>query len=111
MRPTSVAGVVFPAGSYDFTNATVTYGLGGQRRMSGAFSVQAGQFYDGTITGFSYTTNGLSPARISILKQFSVEPSVQINRIESGSGSFTIKVLRTRADYGFSPLKFLSALD
>ena len=58
--------------------------------MSGAFSVQAGQFYDGTITAFSYTTNGLSPARISILKQFSVEPrdalAVELARVAAMPG-------------------------
>jgi len=35
---------------------------------------------------------------------------MQINRVESQSGSFTTKVIRTRADYGFSPLMFASAL-
>ena len=30
--------------------STVTYGFGQQRRVSGTVSLQAGQFYDGTIT-------------------------------------------------------------
>jgi len=109
-RPTPVAGVTFPAGEYDFNNAVVSYGFGSQRRVSGQVSLQAGQFYDGTITSFSYTTGGLSPARVSVLKQFSLEPSVQVNRVESPHGDFTTTVLRTRADYGFSPLMFASAL-
>jgi Domain of unknown function (DUF5916) len=108
--PKRVAGVTFPAGRYQFSNAIVSYSLGAQRRVSGTFSVQAGQFYDGTITAFGYTTGGLSPARITLLKQFSLEPSIQINRIDSRSGQFTTKVLRTRVDYGFSPLMFASAL-
>jgi hypothetical protein len=110
VRPTPVAGVIFPAGDYQFSNALVSYSLGAQRRVSGALSLQVGEFYDGTITSFAYTTGGLAPARVTILKQFSLEPSVQINRIESPSGDFTTKVIRSRVDYGFSPLMFASAL-
>jgi hypothetical protein len=110
VRPTPVAGVTFPAGDYLFSNAVFGYSLGAQRRVSGALSLQVGQFYDGTITAFAYTTGGLAPARVTILKQFSLEPSIQINRIASRSGDFTTKVLRTRVDYGFSPLMFASAL-
>jgi hypothetical protein len=109
-RPTTVAGVTFPAGDYQFSNAMVSYAFGSQRRVSGTVSVQAGQFYNGTITAFAYTTGGLSPARISLLKQFSLEPSVQVNRVEAPTGTFTTNVLRTRLDYGFSPLMFASAL-
>jgi hypothetical protein len=78
--------------------------------VSGQFSLQMGHFYDGTITAFAYTTGGLFPSRVTVLKQLSIEPSVQVNRIEAASGTFTTKVLRARADYGFSPLMFASAL-
>jgi Domain of unknown function (DUF5916) len=107
---TPIAGVAWPAGGYEFSNALVSYGLGSQRRVSGILSLQVGQFYDGTITSFAYTTNGFIPSRITLRRQFSLEPSVQVNRVESPRGNFTTKVLRTRADYGFSPLMFASAL-
>ena len=45
-----------------------------------------------------------------MLKQFSLEPTIQVNRVESPSGNFTTKLYRTRLDYGFSPLMFASAL-
>jgi hypothetical protein len=109
-QPTPVAGVRFPAGGYDFTNTLVSYGFGSQRRVSGTVSLQAGQFYDGTITSLAYTAGTVAPARVTVLRQFSLEPSVQINRVESPSGDFTTTVLRTRADYGFSPLMFASVL-
>ena len=108
--PTLIAGVRWPTGGYQFSNVLMSYGLGAQRRVSGIFSLQVGQFYDGTITSFAYTTNGFIPSRITVLKQFSLEPSIQVNRVESPNGNFTTKVLRTRADYGFSPLMFASAL-
>jgi len=73
--------------------------------VSGTWSVQAGQFYDGTITAFGYTG-----ARISLLKQWSVEPNVQVNDVTLPYGEFTTTLLRARSDYGFSPRMFASAL-
>jgi hypothetical protein len=109
-RPTSIGGVTWPVGSYEFTNASVSYAFGSQRRASGIVSLQAGGFYDGTITSIGFTTNGFTPARVTVLKQFSLEPNVQVNRIDAPSGRYTTRLYRTRADYGFSPLMFLSAL-
>ena len=44
------------------------------------------------------------------MKQFSVEPSVSINRIDLPYGEFTTQLYRARSDYAFSPRMFLSAL-
>lgn len=98
-------GVVIPEGGYNFRDATVSYTLGQQRRFSGTVEVQAGEFFDGTLTAFTVRS-----ARYAILEQFSVEPSVSINRIELPYGSFTQRLFRARTDYGFSPRMFLSAL-
>ncbi len=98
-------GVIIPAGGYNFRDAVVSYTMGQQRRFSGTVSLQAGQFYDGTITALN-----LSGARLAILKQFSVEPSLSINRIDLPYGEFTTELVRARTDYGFSPRMFASAL-
>jgi hypothetical protein len=105
MRPATILGVVVPAGSDEFTNALVSYALGAQRPVSGTVSVQAGNFYDGTLTSIGY-----SVARVSVLKQFSLEPTISLNRVETPTAIVTTKLFRTRADYGFSPLMFASAL-
>jgi hypothetical protein len=106
LRPFAVAkGVVIPRGSYSFTSATVAYQMGLQRRVSGTWSVQGGEFYDGTIAAVGYTA-----ARVSLVKQWSVEPSVQYNDVTLPYGDFTTTLLRARSDYGFSPRMFLSAL-
>jgi hypothetical protein len=97
--------VLIPRGSYSFTNATVAYQMGLQRRVSGRWSVQAGEFYDGTIVAFGYTN-----ARISIVKQWSIEPSVSINDVKLPVGEFTTTVTRARSDYAFTPRMFVSAL-
>ena len=98
-------GVIIPVGGYNFRDATVSYTLGQQRRFTGTIALQAGEFYDGTITALT-----LSTARYAILKQFSVEPSVSINRIDLPYGEFTTQLYRARSDYAFSPRMFLSAL-
>jgi Domain of unknown function (DUF5916) len=98
-------GVTIPVGGYDFNDAIVSYTLGQQRRFTGTVALQAGQFYDGTITALT-----LGSARYAILKQFSVEPSLSINRIDLPYGEFTTKLYRARTDYAFSARMFLSAL-
>ena len=98
-------GVRIPAGGYNFRDATLSYTLGQQRRFTGTVSVQAGNFYDGTIRAVT-----LSGARYAILKQFSVEPSISLNRIDLPHGAFTTELYRVRSDYAFSPRMFMSAL-
>ena len=106
LQPFQVApGVIIPPGSYSFDDIQLTYSLGAQRRVAGAISTQIGEFWDGTIRSLSYTA-----ARVSVLKQFSFEPTVQYTRVELPAGNFTTTLLRTRADYAFSPRMFASAL-
>jgi hypothetical protein len=105
-RPFQVSpGVSIQPGEFPFTNATLSYAFGQQRRMSGTVALQAGAFYDGTLT--SLTVSG---ARIAILKQFSVEPSLTLNRGDLPAGQFHTTLARARVDYAFTPLRFFSAL-
>jgi hypothetical protein len=106
LKPFVVApGVVIPRGSYSFNDITVAYQMGLQRRVSGTWTLQAGEFYDGTITAVGFTA-----ARLSLLKQWSVEPGLSINDVSLPGGDFTTTLLRARTDYGFSPRMFVSAL-
>jgi hypothetical protein len=106
VRPFAIApGVVIAPGGYDFANVTTGYTFGQQRRMSGAATLQVGNFYNGTIT-----TLGLSAARVAVTNQLSLEPFVSINRVELPAGSFVSRLFRTRADYGFTPQMFASGL-
>jgi hypothetical protein len=68
-------------------------------------SVQAGQFYDGDLAQLT-----LSGARVAITKQFSAEPSLTVSKATLPAGNFTNTLFRTRVDYAFTPLRFLSAL-
>jgi hypothetical protein len=98
-------GVRIPRGSYSFNDVLVSYQLGQQRRLNGTLSLQVGQFYDGTIAAYGFTSG-----RYAILKQWSVEPSIQINDVKLPEGDFTQQVIRARTDYGFSPRMFVSGL-
>ena len=97
--------VTIPSGGYRFSQVLGTYTFGAQRRASGAFSIQSGQYYDGTITAFGY-----SGGRISATRRLSVEPGISINQVDLPAARFTTKLVRARTDYGFSPRMFATAL-
>jgi len=98
-------------GSYDFSDVGLSYSMGSQRRFSGTITARAGNYYDGTIRsiGFGSNTSGATP-RLSVTKRFALEPSYTITRIERPNASFTTRLARSRLDYGFTPLMFVSAL-
>lgn len=98
-------------GAYAFRDVTVAYDFGAQRRASGTIKVQLGEYYDGTIRSVTFGPgNPFSSARVAISQRLAVEPAFVITRIERPAGDFTTRLARLRADYGFSPLMFMSAL-
>jgi hypothetical protein len=97
--------VSIPAGDYDFNSVTVQYNFGGQRRASGSMSFEIGEFYNGTIKALRFNRG-----RLSLLDQFSVEPSVSYNVVKLPAGDFTTTVIGLRADYAFTPLMFVGGL-
>jgi len=105
LRPAPILGVTVPVGSHEFLNTTTSYAFGAQRRVSGTLSLQAGEFYNGTLTAVGFST-----ARVGVTKQLSFEPTISLNRFETQTASVTTRLYRTRADYAFSPLMFASAL-
>jgi len=98
-------GRAIPVGGYHYNDVVMSYNMGQQRRLSGNISLQLGEYYNGTIKAFTF-----SQGRYAILKQFSVEPRLTINRIDLPTGSFTNRQIGARTDYGFSPRMFASAL-
>ena len=97
-------------GGYTFTDVAAAYAFGAQRRLSGTITVRAGEYYDGTIRSITIGPGTMSPGRVSILKQLSVEPTFSVSRIVLPAASFTTRLARARVDYGFSPLMFVSGL-
>ncbi|WP_396215398.1 hypothetical protein [Gemmatimonas sp.] len=98
-------------GGYGFSDVSLSYGFGAQRRASGTIRVQAGQFYDGTIRSITIGPGStFSSARIAVMQRLAVEPTFSITRVERPNSSFTTRLARARVDYGFTPLMFASGL-
>jgi hypothetical protein len=103
--------VAIAPGGYSFNMATAAMTFGAQRPVSGSVTVQAGEFYDGTIRRLTLGPGPMtSGGRISLLQRVSVEPTFSLTRISLPSATFTTRLARTRIDYGFSSLMFASAL-
>ena len=103
--PTAIA-----PGGYSFGDVAAAYAFGAQRPISGTITGRAGDYYNGTIRSVTAGPGPLSPGRVSILEELSLEPTVSIARIELPTASFTTRLARARVDYGFSPLMFVSGL-
>ena len=99
-----------PPGGYTFSDVAVAYAFGAQRPISGTIALRAGEYYNGTIRSVTIGPGALAPARISILTQLSLEPTLSLTRIELPTSAFTTRLARARVDYGFSPLMFVSGL-
>jgi hypothetical protein len=98
--------VSIPDGRYTFRDVQVAYNFGLQRPYSGSLSVRRGSFFGGTRTSV-----GFQRARVEVLPQLSVEPSLSFNWVDLDElGEFTQHVAATRISYSFSPRLFLSGL-
>jgi hypothetical protein len=107
---TNISGALMPSGRYSFADLGVSYAFGPHRRASGNVSVAAGSFYTGNVI-----SAGISGARVEVLPQLSVEPSIEFNWIDlpdqqNFAGEFNQHVARTRVTYSLSPRTFLSGL-
>ncbi len=107
VEPFSPGGADFsvPVGGHAFTDAEISYRFGEQRPFSGSASLQRGGFFNGDITALT-----LRQARIAILPQLSVEPSVSFNWIDTPQGSFRTDLVVTRVNYAFNARMFFSGL-
>ena len=97
--------VTIPVGGYDFADVFASYSMGAQRRFSGTFSIQRGEFFSGNITAYGYRRG-----RIEITPQFSFEPSISINRIDLPEGQFTATLMQSRVTYTLTPRMFVGGL-
>ena len=103
-RPFTIApGVTVPVGGYTNNLFRARYAIGAQKRYKGNLSFTYGGLYDG-----DRTVLGFSAGRFALTPQFSVEPNVEINRIDLPQGRFTTQLYRNRVTYVFTPRMFAS---
>ena len=98
-------GVTFPVGGYSFRDVEATYSPGAQHRLNGTFTLRAGEYFSGDIR-----TVGFSRGRVELTRQFSLEPSVSVNWIDTPLGSFRTDLVVSRVNYTFTPRMFFSGL-
>ncbi len=98
-------GVTLPVGQYDFVSAKAGYSFGSQRKLSGAMSLERGQFYNGHRTVLT-----LGGGRVELSPRLSLQPTASINDVHLVQGDFRTNLLGTRATYTMTPLMFVSAL-
>jgi hypothetical protein len=79
--------------------------MGEQRPVSGTWSLQRGEYFDGHLTAVTYER-----ARIALTPQLSVQPGLSINRIQRPAGAFTLKLVTSRITYTVTPRMFVSGL-
>jgi hypothetical protein len=104
LTPSTIAGIRIPAGSYTFQNARLFYTSAPQKRVSGTFSLDAGNFYSGTRQTAAYR------GRIELTPRFAVEPNLSFNWIDLPQGRSTTTLAGNRATYTLTPRMFVAAL-
>jgi len=109
LEDAQISGATIPPGRYGFRDVQVSYNFGLQRPYSGQLSFLKGDYYAGDRTSL-----GFSRARIEILPQLSLEPSLEFNWInlpqQAFYGEFNQHVSRVRVNYSVSPRMYLSGL-
>ena len=98
-------GLTVPVGSYRFDEFGVRYQMGLQRKVAGGLGFQRGGFYGGTRTEYSYNF-----ARIEVSSRLSIEPQIQINRLDTPFGKATTQLISGRVNWTLSPRMLVSAL-
>jgi len=96
--------IILQVDGYSFHEASVSYRLGPQRRVTGDLSFNRGSFFNGDRTQLSY--DGI----IEVTPAISIEPRVSLNWVDLVQGSFTTTLVRTRATVAFSARMFVGAL-
>jgi hypothetical protein len=99
------SGVTLPVGGYDFSTAAARFQFAQQRQLSGSVSAEHGTFYNGHRTAF-----GVGTGRAQLANRLSLEPSVQVNRVELDQGAFTTTLVGVRTVYTVTPRMFTTAL-
>ncbi len=95
--------VIIPEGIYSYNNFYGEYVSDRGRDFSGKINLNAGQFYDGKITGYGFETN------LKIGPRFTVNVTYNRNDVMLTTGSFTTTLVGMRFLYTFSTKLFAKA--
>lgn len=103
-QPFDIAtGVTLPAGEYHWTSLGFDFGTNPSAPVAFLTKLQAGQFYNGTLYGWTSTTT---------VRGSSLTASLQFdyNRVRLDQGNFVRSLVGTRLGYFFTPRIFIQSL-
>jgi len=89
--------VTIPVGEYDFSSAVLSLETGEQRALSGALSLEGGDFYDGERTGYDISLRW-QPGPL-----FNGQIGYGRNDVSLEDGDFDTQLAQLRANFSFSP--------
>ena len=93
-------GQEIPEGDYNFTSFEVSARTSSSRMIAARMQVEFGEFYSGTIRGFSIDAIARPSAKLSI------EPFIEFNRITLLGEEFDANAFGGRVGYSFSTILF-----
>ena len=96
----NLQGQEIPEGDYNFTSFQVSARSSSSRMIGGELQVEFGEFYSGTIRGFSIDATARPNAKLSI------EPFIEFNRITLLGEEFDANAFGGRVGYSFSTILF-----
>ena len=96
----NLQGQEIPEGDYNFTSFQVSARSSSSRMIGGELQVEFGEFYSGTIRGFSIDATARPNAKLSI------EPFIEFNRITLLGEEFDANAFGGRISYSFSTILF-----
>ena len=96
----NLQGQEIPEGDYNFTSFQVSARSSSSRMVGGELQVEFGEFYSGTIRGFSIDATARPNAKLSI------EPFIEFNRITLLGEEFDANAFGGRVGYSFSTILF-----
>ncbi|HEY6224361.1 MAG TPA: DUF5916 domain-containing protein [Gemmatimonadales bacterium] len=103
-QPFDIAtGVTLPVGEYHWTSASFDFGTNPSARVAFLTKMQAGQFYDGTLYGWTSTTT-VRGAALTTSLQF------DYNNVHLDQGNFVRSLVGLRVGYFFTPRMFVQSL-
>lgn len=97
----NLQGQEIPEGDYNFTSFQVSARSSSSRMIGGELQVEFGEFYSGTIRGFSIDATARPNAKLSI------EPFIEFNRITLLGEEFDANAFGGRVGYSFSTTLFV----
>ena len=94
------SGIIIPSGEYNFTEMMIRGSTDDTKALTGQYSVNFGNFYNGSKWGFTLDAGFKPNGRLN------VQPMFQFNRVTLPQDAFNASIFGARVGYSFSTTLF-----